>query len=88
MQELIINLYNAASGSSLFVIVEFSFVFFIIIMTYFAFHKTFSGGKPSVKFILSTLIGLSGYFTGKAVIIVWVVQPLLRQALHQSSVFY
>lgn len=88
MREIILNFYNLSTSSNLFVIAEFAVVSFLVMMTYFSIHKTFSGGKPALKFTVSTLIGVTGYLTGKAVVFVWVIQPLLQNALHKSSVFY
>jgi hypothetical protein len=55
-------------------------------MTYLAFFYVFGRGKTALKFMLSSLIGLTGYTLGKAAVIIWVVKPLIAQTL-QSNPF-
>lgn len=78
--EFIVKLYQFVTSSGLLPIIEFATIGFIVMVTYFAMHAAFSQAKQSAKFILSTLVGLTGYTVGKLVIIAWIINPIISQS--------
>jgi len=87
MKELIVKTHSFISESSVFPIIEFAVVMFIIMTTYLIVHKIFYGGKTHVKFIFSTVLGILGYSMAKLIVFVWIINPVITDAA-KRSLFY
>lgn len=77
--QFVLKLYEFATSTGLLPVIEFAALGIIVMTTYLAMHAAFSGTKQGVKFIMSALVGVTGYSVGKLVILAWVVNPLLAQ---------
>jgi hypothetical protein len=80
----IIKLYQFVTSSGLMPIIEFAMIGIIVMSTYLAMHAAFSQAKQSSKFVLSTMVGLTGYTVGKLVIFAWVINPVLAQSVTKN----
>ena len=82
--QYIVKLYEFATSTGVLPVIEFAALGIIVMTTYLAMHAAFSGAKQGVKFIMSALVGVTGYSVGKLVILAWIVNPLLAQSVTKN----